>query len=886
MAQVGKISEVFDLQAIEKEKQAVIKMVDEVLDKIEKAAGGADKSKGMFGDATKIRQIEEAMKSLNNEQLQSKKLALELAQAQAKLIQLDSEEAKELVKLRIAIQEKNKATTDEIKNGKAAEDSLKRVSAEAAKLTKEFNNLSKAERESSKGKELQAKIRGMNDDLKAQQSELGRNTLNVGNYGSALEGLPAPIGNAAGSIKKMMAVIAANPIIAAIMAVVGAISFLVSAFKSTDDGAVEMEARLKQATTAFDVFKDRVGRVATGMRDVFKGDVIDGLKKIGSAFDGMGKQISTATTATYDFIYAMDELSDRNIAFISQEAQLRNEVAKLEAVGQNQTKSIDVRRMALEESAKKELQIIEFKKKAATEEYELTLKSTAAAKGINADLLRSIIEMDANKLESAKKTNKEIADAYNELGEDGTKELETMYASFFDLDSQYFEGQKRNIEKITGFEKSAADEKIKKEEEATQASEQAATKRIAKMAEVKAAANKLEQDIYDIRFKYALLSTNELAERGLKVVQQTEYWKKLTVEEQETIIAAIRSDAAKTHFEQLEALRKKDLQSASGYADAMAAIEKYMNDRINEDTKQAMEDKMADDAAYAENYNKWVDARMAKEAEAKKAIKAQTTELIATIIGLVNAQYERQLELLDQQAAADEAEMERQLEAAGNNVNRRNEIEAEFAQKEKERAAENLKIRQNQAKFNKAVGIIDATVNTLIGATKAFADPGGVFGAVLAALILATGIASVATIASQPIPQYKTGRSGGKAETAIVGEVGQEAIVTRSGDAYLTPSRASLAYLPEGSSVIPHKDLVNMYGRSTMTDIPKWSGSDGVALMELSNKLDVTNMQLVALQGVVKNKREAYISIDKRGIQTAFKNGAVYEEWMNNKIKM
>jgi hypothetical protein len=76
-----------------------------------------------------------------------------------------------------------------------------------------------------------------------------------------------------------------------------------------------------------------------------------------------------------------------------------------------------------------------------------------------------------------------------------------------------------------------------------------------------------------------------------------------------------------------------------------------------------------------------------------------------------------------------------------------------------------------------------------------------------------------------------------------------------------------------------------MAGHATFGAVPKWAGSDGVAIMELSGKLDETNLQLMILQSVVKNKRETHITIDKRGIQTALANGAVQEEWINNKIR-
>ena len=82
------------------------------------------------------------------------------------------------------------------------------------------------------------------------------------------------------------------------------------------------------------------------------------------------------------------------------------------------------------------------------------------------------------------------------------------------------------------------------------------------------------------------------------------------------------------------------------------------------------------------------------------------------------------------------------------------------------------------------------------------------YGEIKAAAIAATGAAELAAVIATPLPQYAKGRKGGKAEHAIVGEIGQEAIVTTDGKVTLTPSTPSLAYIPQGADVIPHNELI------------------------------------------------------------------------------
>jgi len=61
-----------------------------------------------------------------------------------------------------------------------------------------------------------------------------------------------------------------------------------------------------------------------------------------------------------------------------------------------------------------------------------------------------------------------------------------------------------------------------------------------------------------------------------------------------------------------------------------------------------------------------------------------------------------------------------------------------------------------QSAAGKAAGIVDATINTYVGASKAIAQ-GGIIGPILAATTIASGLATVAKIASTPSPEFAQG---------------------------------------------------------------------------------------------------------------------------------
>ncbi len=104
-----------------------------------------------------------------------------------------------------------------------------------------------------------------------------------------------------------------------------------------------------------------------------------------------------------------------------------------------------------------------------------------------------------------------------------------------------------------------------------------------------------------------------------------------------------------------------------------------------------------------------------------------------TIAGLVEAQYQRQYNALD-------------------NALKKEQITREEYDKRKAQLA------RQQAKKQKEFAIVQAVINTALGVTNAFATaPNIILGAILAAVVAAAGAAEIATISSQPLPQFAEG---------------------------------------------------------------------------------------------------------------------------------
>jgi hypothetical protein len=234
---------------------------------------------------------------------------------------------------------------------------------------------------------------------------------------------------------------------------------------------------------------------------------------------------------------------------------------------------------------------------------------------------------------------------------------------------------------------------------------------------------------------------------------------------------------------------------------------------------------------------------------------------------------------------------EQQLALAGDNADKRAEIQKQSkaaedkineqsAKKEKQIQAEKNRIQQRQARYDKAIALTQAIVNTAEGVTSALkvAPP---YGFILAALVGAAGALQVASIASKPIPQFFKGTDNAPGGLAMVGEMGTELVVNPQGRMQLTPSSASLMNLEKGSKVFTHEETVKMLGMSTLAKVNS-AGQQVDNSKELLNKIGElvnvsrenrpVNMDIVRIGNdiyeVKKSKDQSSVRMKQRRLNT------------------
>jgi len=249
--------------------------------------------------------------------------------------------------------------------------------------------------------------------------------------------------------------------------------------------------------------------------------------------------------------------------------------------------------------------------------------------------------------------------------------------------------------------------------------------------------------------------------------------------------------------EQLIALQSQAVKEANDIT--IASLQKQLDESIVTDEKRAeLSAKLRD--LQIDNENAVTDAAIKANESKIESDKAAFDKRVQIATDLANAGMElfsaigdyqaqqaetRIAELDAQQAKSDElyemqnSNLEKAIMSDARREEAQKKIDTEKAKRDKEIADKKQKEEIRAAKWEKAQALTSAIINTALAAIKMFADAGPL-GVVLAALSTAAGLASIATIASQPLPAYAEGGVTGSG-LALWGEVRPEVAVTPSG---------------------------------------------------------------------------------------------------------
>lgn len=297
------------------------------------------------------------------------------------------------------LREVEKELQNNIREHRKNEGSLVSLRAQLSNLTKEYDNLSRAEREGARGKELEEKIKAVSKELKGAEEATNRFYRNVGNYAGSLgdymsknvpaieqvkaamsslrgvgSGLLADVrkigaeflaaAKGADSLSKSqkaatiasaglsagMKLLRAAIISTGIGALVVALGSLVAYFTKTQKGSEMLSKSLAAVGAAVDVVIDRVAKLGGAIVKFFSGDLKGAGADMKAAFSGIGEEIASDTARAYKLKEAMIELEKADASLTARRAAEKVRISELKRISDDTTKSTKERIAAAQEA--------------------------------------------------------------------------------------------------------------------------------------------------------------------------------------------------------------------------------------------------------------------------------------------------------------------------------------------------------------------------------------------------------------------------------------------------------------------------------------------------------------------------------------------------------
>lgn len=339
----------------------------------------------------------------------------------------------EMAATKVVIQENNEAIrvlNKEIQNNlrieKEKEGSAKALRAELSNLTAEYDSLSRAERNSAKGKELQDKINAITDELKGAEEETQRFYRNVGNYEDSIKNAIAAnvpfidsiirmneIGGdtavtfkgmtqGAAAFGKQLLVLLANPVVAIFAAVSVLLLSIAKGIKSSEENT----QRWNVVLAPFRMLLDAVGKglqvLASGILYVAEagGKMMGWITKQMEKLPLLGKYVKVVNdeNARYVAIAKEQAAIDRDTRNLQVEnAKNALKIATLKAQADDELNvSAEERMKAIREANKLEEEASKKNYDLAKRRYELLVQQNAMAentKETNDAIAQAEIEM-------------------------------------------------------------------------------------------------------------------------------------------------------------------------------------------------------------------------------------------------------------------------------------------------------------------------------------------------------------------------------------------------------------------------------------------------------------------------------------------------------------
>lgn len=612
---------------------------------------------------------------------------------------------KQLLDVNASISDNNRDIKTNMTLLNSQEDSADALRAQLAKNTKELNAMSAATRNNTdEGQKLVTETKEISDRLKDMEKAVGDNRRNVGNYAESIQeamsstkglsGATAAMATSLSGGVNILKVFNATLKANPVLAVVSVILVLVSTIEKLMKRNSEMAANLKAAFAPFEVIFSRI---------------LDGITEL---LGGVSKAFERITEKVVNLLSSIGLITEETTkAANAAKALTKQELATYEAETDNL-----VTLSAMRRELEAQRTIVGDQLKTAEERNLAAQKAIAISK-----------QMEKAEIDVLQQKYNQIK-AQNELSYTSKEDRRAEMQALADLQARQADyiGQRKELEnQASGIVKA-------------QIAANAAAYKAAEAAKAQAAI-KAAQD----------------AENQKRALQEA------TIKQMETALTALNLSMQAKELENNTIGTK--IENEKAYVEESLKLEKY---RLEQGliSKQEYANKEAEfnlGIQQLEMQRKEEQDALMREREAMDAANlhelkmAEVTNEFDMRQMQLDAQYEQEMAAAEK-IGADTALIQAKYEKA-KEANTKARVNAELTMTAG-LAGQMSTLLGEQSAIGKAFAVVQATINTYLGATKALAS-GGILGIAQAAIVIAFGMKQVATIAKQKDPDTKINTS-------------------------------------------------------------------------------------------------------------------------------
>ncbi|MCJ7507734.1 MAG: hypothetical protein MUO85_03250 [candidate division Zixibacteria bacterium] len=500
----------------------------------------------------------------------------------------------------------------------------------------------------------------------------------VGLYSEAIEGalgkfqmMPGPVGAAASSLHGVNAAfktLIANPVTAAIAAVIAVFAGLIKIFKGTAEGGGKIKDLFAGIGAVINELRARVVSFINIFQHVLKGEWKEAGEAARETFTNLGTSLKEAAENAMELSKAQRQLTKELAMHVSEEANEVKRIQELLYLSKDKSKTDQARLDYLKEALRLGQEQADREVEYAKRQWDIDVAVAANKAKIDKDVLDKWVQMDADAQNEMLKNRKDIQAAYNLLGgAEALKTLEESYAKQLQAQTDFFAHNKRAISQSSALEEELKKEKETKYKEHLDRLKKASDDNVKLMileagndADKKKAALKYQ---YDQELALAKLSNTE------KLILKKEYENAVNEIEQERIEksqAALQKEVD-DYKKQQEDLKKQDQEMAEWKAQDDAAKFEYqrMQNEGNVNALQQILDDEWEALKKSKEYENAI-AKIDEDTAAKKKAAQEKADKESEVA--FQKEVKRLEELADIKRRDTEAGFEYQRMKAGENV--------------------------------------------------------------------------------------------------------------------------------------------------------------------------------------------------------------------------